>query len=130
MKSRFYIICAVILIGATSFTGFSVLPQGTDVWLFNYTYDAGKHNIIAGRNISNNNGYDSQPSFSENGSYLLWSSERDNGQTEIYRYSVDGKVINRITQTPVSEYSPTYMYGNKYISAVVVERDSTQRLWK
>lgn len=130
MKSRIYIICAVLLIGATAFTSFSTLPQGTDVWLFNYTYDGGKHNIIAGRNISNNRGYDSQPSFSENGSYLLWTSERDSGQTDIYRYSIDGKVITRITQTAVSEYSPTYMYGNKYISSVVVEKDSTQRLWQ
>jgi hypothetical protein len=130
MKGRIYVLLAVIVITATAFTSFSTLPAGTDVWLFNYTFETGKHNIISGRNISNNQGYDSQPCFSENGSYMIWSSERENGQTEIYRYDIRGKVIDRITQTSVSEYSPTYMYGNKYISSVVVEKDSTQRLWK
>lgn len=130
MKGRIYILSALIVISATAFTSFSALPSGTDVWLFNYTFDSGKHNIISGRNISNNKGYDSQPSFSESGSYLLWSSERDSGQTDIYRYDIHEKVINRITQSSVSEYSPTYMYGNKFISSVVVEKDSTQRLWQ
>lgn len=86
--------------------------------------------MISGVNISNHEGYDSQPSFSETGSYMLWTSERENGQTDIYRYDVVGKTSTRLTQTPVSEYSPTYMLGGKYISAVVVEKDSTQRLWQ
>lgn len=90
----------------------------------------GKYEIKSGFNLSNHDGYDSQPSFSENGSYMLWTSERDSGQTEIYRYDVTGKTSKRLTQTGVSEYSPTFMAGGKYISAVVVEPDSSQRLWK
>jgi len=130
MKKYIYILSAVLVVSTTAFTSFSGLPSGTDVWLFNYTFETGKYNIVSGANISNHKGYDSQPSFSENGGYMLWTSERENGQTEIYRYDVNGKISNRLTQTAVSEYSPTYMFGGKYISAVVVEADSSQRLWR
>ncbi|HTF05107.1 MAG TPA: hypothetical protein VK826_13860 [Bacteroidia bacterium] len=130
MKKYYCLVTALIITGTTAFTSFSGLPSGTDVWLFTYEFRAGTYSIIAGTNISNHKGYDSQPSFSESGGYMLWTSERDSGQTEIYRYDVQGKVSTRITQTAVSEYSPTYMFGGKYISAVVVEKDSSQRLWK
>lgn len=130
MKKYVYLFSAIIVTATTAFTSFSGLPSGTDVWLFNYSFNNGAYNIVSGVNISNQKGYDSQPSFSENGSYMLWTSERENGQTEIYRYDVAGKTSTRLTQTPVSEYSPTYMFGGKYISAVVVEKDSAQRLWQ
>lgn len=108
----------------------SGLPQGTDVWMFRYSFEQGTYKILSGFNLSNHDGYDSQPSFSENGSYMLWTSERDSGQTEVYRYDLSGKSSTRLTQTRVSEYSPTYMEGGRFISCVVVEADSTQRLWK
>lgn len=134
MRKYVYISCAVCFLFCTAFTMLSPvssgLPQGTDVWMFKYLYDNGTYKILSGFNLSNHEGYDSQPSFSENGSYMLWTSERDSGQTEIYRYDLTGKSSTRLTQTSVSEYSPTYMDGGRFISAVVVEADSTQRLWK
>src|SRR6185437_12518155 len=39
------------------------------------------------------------------------------------------KRITRVTSTPESEYSPTFMPGGRRISVVRVEPDSTQRLW-
>ncbi len=130
MKKISYLLSAIVVVTTTAFTSFSGLPGGTDVWLFNYTFQSGNYEIVSGQNISNHKGYDSQPSFSENGGYMLWTSERDSGQTDIYRYDVVGKTSTRLTQTTVSEYSPTYMFGGKYISAVVVEQDSSQRLWQ
>jgi hypothetical protein len=105
------------------------LPE-TDVWLFNYSISNGKYIFGDGNNITNHPGYDNQPSFSENGSYMLWTAQRDSNETDIFRFEVANHVTTRITQTAFSEYSPTYMPGNKYISAVVVEKDSVQRLWK
>lgn len=132
MNKKIYFVCAACFLLCTAFTTYNVsgLPGGTDVWLFRYQYTMGKYEMKSGFNLSNHDGYDSQPSFSENGSYMLWTSERDSGQTEIYRYDLSGKSSKRLTQTAVSEYSPTFMSGGKYISAVVVEADSTQRLWK
>jgi Tol biopolymer transport system component len=134
MRKYIYGACAACFLFCTAFTNYvtsgSGLPQGTEVWMFKYYYEAGTYKILSGFNVSNHEGYDSQPSFSENGSYMLWTSERDSGQTEIYRYDLTGKSSTRLTQTGVSEYSPTYMEGGRFISAVVVEPDSTQRLWK
>ena len=111
----------------------SLLPAqlpSTEVWLFSFTMSAGTYNISSGANVSNNPGYDNQPSFSENGSYMLYTSQRDSNETDILRYDVRMRTTQRLTQTAFSEYSPTYMEGNKYISAVVVEKDSVQRLWR
>jgi WD40 repeat protein len=134
MRKYVYITCCFSFLLCTAFTVLSPapsgLPQGTDVWMFKYAYENGIYKILTGFNLSNHEGYDSQPSFSENGSYMLWTSERDSGQTEIYRYDLAGKSSTRLTQTRESEYSPTYMDGGRFISAVVVEADSTQRLWK
>lgn len=133
MRKYVYATGAACFLLCTAFTVYysaSGLPQGTDVWMFKYNYDGGTYRILSGFNVSNHDGYDSQPSFSENGSYMLWTSERENGQTEIYRYDLAGKSSTRLTQTSVSEYSPTYMQDGRFISAVVVEADSTQRLWK
>jgi WD40 repeat protein len=79
--------------------------------------------------MSNHEGYDSQPSFSSDSKLILYTSERDSGQTEIYQYDIKERAARRLTNTPVSEYSPTFAPDGKNISAVVVEPDSTQRLW-
>jgi hypothetical protein len=105
------------------------LPD-SEVWLFTYDFFSGKFTFTGGQNVSNQKGYDNQPAFSENGSYMVWSSQRDSNQTDIYRFDVMHNTITRMTQTPYSEYSPTYMPGNKFISSVVVEKDSVQRLWQ
>lgn len=134
MRKYIYIACAACFLFCTAFTSYftsgSGLPQGTDVWMFSYDFKNGTYTIVSGFNLSNHEGYDSQPSFSENGRSLLWTSERDSGQTEIYRYDLKDKSSTRMTRTGVSEYSPTYMSDGQFISAVVVEADSTQRLWK
>ncbi len=111
-------------------TSLAAQLPASDVWLFNYSVSGGKYVFHEGLNISNHPGYDNQPSFSENGSYLLWTAQRDSNETDIFRYELLNHTTARITQTPFSEYSPTYMPGNKYISAVVVEKDSVQRLWE
>ena len=98
--------------------------------MFDFSISAGKYFFHEGGNISNHPGYDNQPFFSENGSYLLWTAQRDSNETDIFRYQPSSRTTLRLTQTAISEYSPTYMPGNKYISTVVVEKDSAQRLWR
>ncbi len=81
-------------------------------------------------NISNNPGYDNQPSFLPDGSGLLFSSMRDGKQTDIYRYDIAGKKVSQVTSTPEPEYSPTVTPDRRSFSAVRVEADNTQRLWR
>ncbi len=105
------------------------LPTGSDIWLFDTYYNREQLVIGGGSNISNNPGYDNQPAFSEQGSFLLYASARDSIQTDIIKYDVSNRFSTRLTQTKESEFSPTFAPGNKYISTVVVEKDSSQRLW-
>jgi hypothetical protein len=105
------------------------LPS-SDVWLFTYEVKQNNYFFTGGQNVSNHDGYDNQPSFSPTGEYMLWTAQRDSNETDIFRYDIANRTTMRFTQTAYSEYSPTYMPGKKFISSVVVEKDSVQRLWK
>jgi len=112
----------------------SQLPA-CDIWLLDIKDSAGKlsfHNLA---NITNAKGfdsqYDNQPAFSPDGKYLFYSSQRDSGgPTDIYKYDLITKITTQFTKTLTSEYSPTFTPDGKYISVVMVEKDSAQRLWK
>jgi len=113
-----------------STTVFAQAPK-TDIWMFNYKFNGKAYTIGEGLDISQNPGYDNQPAFSPGGDYILYSSDRGDGQTDIYKYVIRDKKNEAFEKSSgTSEYSPTFMNGNKYISTVMVEKDSTQRLWK
>lgn len=108
---------------------FAQLPD-TDIWMFDVKETQGKISFSNPVNITNREGYDNQPIFSPKGSYIYYTSIREDKQADIYRYSIKKKKTARFTKTPTSEYSPTYMTDGKNLSVVMVEKDSSQRLWK
>ncbi len=109
---------------------FSQLPD-CDIWLLDIKDSAGTLSLSNPVNITNRKGYDNQPAFSPDGKYLLYSSQADGTlQTDIYKYDIKTKISTPFTQTPTSEYSPTFMPDGKNISVVMVEKDSAQRIWK
>lgn len=79
--------------------------------------------------VTQRTGYDNQPAFTPDGENLLWTSIRG-GQSDIYRRSIGtgDTSTTRLTQTSVSEYSPTPRPGGG-LSIVRVEEDGRQRLW-
>ena len=81
-------------------------------------------------NITHRSGYDNQPCFTQDGSKILYSSVREDGQADIYQYDIQTKKESRITSTTESEFSPTLIPGENNFSVVRVEKDSAQRLWK
>src|SRR5262249_35088961 len=88
-------------------------------------------------NITNSPGYDNQPSFTPDGSAILFTSIRGNrsGSTsatlpDIYRYDIASKAITRVTETAEGEYSPTVTPDGQHFSVIRVAADSTQRLWQ
>lgn len=107
---------------------FSQLPN-SDIWLSDIIISGKTISINKPINITNRTGYDNQPSFSPDDEYIYYSSIRD-VQADIYRYNAKTKSIEAFTHTPESEYSPKVTPDGKFISTVVVEKDSTQRLWK
>lgn len=81
-------------------------------------------------NATRRRGYDNQPLFLPDGSGFLFTSIREDGQADTYRYALAAGAITRITDTPESEYSPTPLaHRPGWFSTVRVEADSTQRLW-
>ena len=91
--------------------------------------DLKANTIGAWVNISNNAGYDNQPSFLPDGSAVLFSSARDGGQTDIWRYTIATKTPLPLTRTPWADYSPLVTADGKGFSAVSLEDDKRQRLW-
>ncbi|HZH29395.1 MAG TPA: hypothetical protein VEY11_01265 [Pyrinomonadaceae bacterium] len=101
-----------------------------DIFVADVTLSGGKLRVGQPANITNRAGYDNQPSFLPDGRSLLYTSAREGGQTDIYRYDFNTGQSTRLTTTPEGEYSPTVMPGGKFFSVVRVEADRMQRLWK
>jgi WD40 repeat protein len=104
-------------------------PPDTDIYLAPF---APRPPNAVGRatNITHTPGYDNQPSFTSDGTALLFTSNRGEKQTDIYRYTIASGDTTRVTSTAESEYSPTVTPDGTHISVVRVEGDGTQRLWR
>ena len=104
-------------------------PPDTDIWLASVAL-RGTPAVSRASNITASPGYDNQPSFTPDGSAILFTSNRGGTQTDIYRYVIASGATTRVTNTPESEYSPTVTPDGAHISVVRVESDGTQRLWR
>ena len=105
---------------------------GSDVYLAPITVSArGATGMTIGTpvNITHRRGYDNQPAFMADERAVFYTSTRDDGQSDIYRYDIATHQTARVTKTTESEYSATLVPGANRFSVVRVEPDSTQRLW-
>lgn len=100
---------------------------GTDIWLARLSPSGLEQPI----NITARPGYDNQPSFTPDGTGILFT-RRDGNQTDIYLYDFSSRssAATPVTRTPESEYSPTVTPDGEDISVIRVEGDTTQRLWR
>jgi dipeptidyl aminopeptidase/acylaminoacyl peptidase len=105
-------------------------PPGTDIYLVDLVVRDGSLQVGNAVNITDRAGYDNQPAFTADGRSLLYTSIREDGQADIYRYEIVSREMVRVTRTAESEYSPTLTPDLRGISVVRVEPDSTQRLWR
>ena len=101
---------------------------GSDIYVVNVERFAGGIRIGRPANVTARPGYDNQPAFLPDGSAILYTSIRDDGQADTYQYDLTTRQTTRLTETAESEYSPTLMADGR-VSVVRVERDSVQRLW-
>ncbi|MFC1554808.1 TolB family protein [candidate division KSB1 bacterium] len=106
---------------------------GTDIFLGEIKFDGTEIMISKINNITDRDGYDNQPYFTTYGKSLLFTSDREDAQTDIYIYDILKKTTTVIHKTsPEAEYSANPVLGTngKYYSSIRVEADGTQRLWK
>jgi hypothetical protein len=111
------------------FSPFFVLAQSnTEVYLFDIVPNKNTLTLTNQRTISNNDGYDNQPSF-YNDNQVLFASTR-NQQTDIATYNVRDAKVTWINDTGFgSEYSPTKIPNQKAISAIRLDTTGLQRLY-
>ena len=107
------------------FTLGGLWAQGeTEVYLLDLTKDADSP-----INISQNPGYDNQPSFWDN-DHLLYTRTRA-GQTDIVRYNLNSKKTEWLCDTPQgSEYSPLRIPESEAFSAIRLDTTGLQRLYR
>jgi len=100
----------------------------TDVFIFDLNTEKGGFELSNMKNISDNKGYDNQPSFMDNNT-ILFAGTR-NGQTDIVKYTInyDSKIYINLTEG--SEYSPLKIPNQKAVSAIRLDKDGTQKLYK
>ena len=102
--------------------------SNTEVYLFDLiTSETGLEltNMI---NVSNNPGYDNQPSFIYE-DILLFAGNND-GQTDIAQYNIETKIRSWLnTQTEGGEYSPQKLPSGDDVAAVRLDLDGLQRLY-
>ncbi|SEL44123.1 hypothetical protein SAMN04487910_2464 [Aquimarina amphilecti] len=112
------------------FSVFVVSAQpNTEVYLFDLLATGQTLELKNKRNISNNEGYDNQPSF-YNDNIVLFASIR-NKQTDIAKYNIRDNKVDWFSETAVgSEYSPTKIPNQKAISAIRLDTTGTQLLYK
>jgi dipeptidyl aminopeptidase/acylaminoacyl peptidase len=121
----FLIPLALVSVGASQQT-----PPATEVYVMALPLEMSERSKpLTWINISNSPGYDNQPSFLPDSSAILFSSNRDGKQTDIYRYEIATKSTRQLTNTVHSEYSPTVTPDGKTFSVIrQAAADGTQLL--
>ncbi len=106
-------------------------PPAVDVWIARLVAHGDSVSLTDARNLTARAGYDNQPAFLPDGSALLYAAIDSSGQSDVLRISLErGASPVRLTRTPESEYSPRVAPDGSSITAVRVERDGRQRLWR
>ena len=101
--------------------------SNTEIFLFDLESKNSIIEVKNGVNISENEGYDNQPSFWDD-NHILYASTR-NGQTDIAKYHVNHKSKIYINSTRGGEYTPLKIPNKNTVSAVRLDDDGKQRLY-
>jgi len=120
-----FILSALSLISLIAYT-----QPSTEIYVFDLNLDGNKVVLSNPKNISNNDGYDNQPSFLNDNAVLFASTRSE--QTDIRLFNIEAGSINSwITDTPTgSEYSPLKIPNKAAVSAIRLDLDGLQRLYE
>ena len=103
----------------------------TEIHVFDILLDSENYLLKNGKNISNNEGYDSQPYFYDLEKILYASSRNGNTEIVLANLNSDSKKANLRSNTPNGgEYSPQRIPNSSHFSAVRLDNDGLQRFYK
>jgi hypothetical protein len=118
MKRAVLFICSG-LIGLLCVTSGTYAQGASDIFLVKMSITGDKLSFDEPAQITRQKGYNNQPYFVPGTSFILFSSEMEEGkQTDISRYDMKTKNTSRLTFTPESEYSPAPMPGENKFSVI------------
>ncbi len=113
-------------------------PPGTDIYVADIGQtSSGSYQLGTPEQITRRHGYDNQPFFLPKGKGLLYTGilQQQDGvyQADNFAYDFATKQHTNLTNSQLSEYSPTLMpfkiNNQAAFSAIVVEDDGKQFLW-
>lgn len=103
--------------------------ENTEVFVFDISPSYEGIQLLNVRNISNNEGYDNQPSFISNEAIIF--AANNNGQTDISEYDFNTKIKRWVNiETEGGEYSPQKFPASNDFAAVRLDKDGKQRLYR
>lgn len=108
-------------------------PLSTDIWLLQLKGNTStSYKVSNYKKITDNPGYDNQPFFVPSLNSILYVSDNNSTQTDIYQFDLATAVSKRVLKTEYyKEYSPMISYDGKFISCINIEPDGTsQRFWQ
>ncbi|NQY05388.1 MAG: nuclear transport factor 2 family protein [Flavobacteriaceae bacterium] len=101
---------------------------GTEIYVFDLNKKGDQYQLINAQNLSENNGYDNQPSFLDEQT-LVYASTR-NEQTDIAYHNIISGEKKWISNTENgSEYSPLKIPNQDALSAIRLDKDGKQLLY-
>lgn len=112
-----------------SITFYGQLPK-SEIWLFQLSKKNNQFSYSKPTNITKKEGYNNQPCFSDDGKYVYYVSSFEGKQADIYKYDILKNTHLNLTKSIESEFSPNFSPNLNYLSSVVVEKDSVQRIWE
>ena len=123
---RLLFLASLLIVSCTS----SETNTDIEVFLFDLTLEDESWTLSNPQNISENEGYDNQPSFSPDGSTLYYTSNRD-GETDIVAFDIESGNKTWLTSTTNrSEYSPTITPDGEHISFITLSSEGVQEFRK
>ncbi|MEL6809995.1 MAG: nuclear transport factor 2 family protein [Bacteroidota bacterium] len=108
----------------------SLLAQAeTDVYVMDIAVSNDTFNFAKVKNISNNEGYDNQPSFWDDNTVIY--ARNKSGQTDIATYDITKGATKWFNDKTIGgEYSPQRIPGDIKLAAVRLDPNGRQRLYK
>ncbi|MGO3183182.1 MAG: TolB family protein [Aequorivita sp.] len=110
-------------------TTFTFAQENTEVFVFDIAPSYEGLELLNPRNISNNDGYDNQPSFISNETVIF--AGNNDGQTDISEYNLTSDLQKWVnSKTDGGEYSPQKFPSKSDVAAVRLDTNGKQRLYQ
>src|SRR5687768_6993920 len=92
------------------------VPNPVNLWVVDLKWTGNQLSTGTPVKLTNDNGNNSQPSFSPDGRSVVFSATRDSGSSDIYRIDLTTRTETRVTRTPENENSPTVNAAGEYVA--------------